>query len=146
MRPFGQAAIWGFVNAAFYGLSAATSYPNAVAPDPLNRWAFGGVAFASVLVVSTLAGWWVIRTRRTAPARAWWVGGLAACVAAGLAYVPVLYWVTDTAYDWYAGGRASPDAIRMTFLGGVLALSVEIAVVFVVVLGVSRGMLWMKRR
>lgn len=146
MKPFPRAAIWGSANGAAYGLGAASLYPNAIAPGPLDRWLFGVVAFGSVLLASTLAGWGMIRARADTPASAWRAGGIASCLAAGLVYVPVLYWVTITAYSWYIRDHGPSNGAMMTFLGGVLALPLGMAAIFLAVTAVAEGLPWLKRR
>ncbi len=145
MRPVGQAVIWGLVNAVAYAISAATVYPSSIAPHPSDRWVFGAVAFGSVLAASMLAGWSVIRTRKSEPSRAWRLGGIASCVAAGLVHLPVLFWITITAYEWYERDHGPGDGKYLTYLGMALGLPFSAATIFLVVYAVAKGLSMLNR-
>jgi hypothetical protein len=147
LKLLGQAAIWGLANAVLYGLGSLSLYPNAAPSDAPERWAYGGVAFATTLVAGTLAGWYVIRARQSRPNRAWRWGGVASCLAAAGAYVPVLYWITASSYVWVLRkDPAATDYTVMTFLGGLIALPLFFGVVFLAVTAVSEGLFWLNRR
>jgi hypothetical protein len=100
-----------------------------------------------VLLASTLAGWYVIRATTSTPVRAWRWGGVASCLAAALVYVPVFYWVTASSYGWVIRDHpGATDYTVMTFLGGLIALPLFFAVVFLAVTAVSEGLFWLNRQ
>lgn len=147
MKPLVQALIWGGANGVSYGLGAFTMYENSIPRDAPERWLYGAVAAAVAFAAGTLGAWYVIRPRQARRIRAWRLGGIFSCAAAALAFVPVLYWITANSYVWYM--RIHPEAADntvLTFVGGVLALPVTAAAVFLVVLAISEGVRRLARR
>lgn len=147
MKPLEQALIWGIANGVMYGLGAFSMYGNSIPKDAPERWLYGAVAGAVALAAATFGAWYVIEPRQDRRIRAWRLGGIVSCVAAAVAFIPVLYWITANSYVWYM--RLHPEAADntvMTFFGGVLSLPVIVVTVFLVVFAISEGVRRLARR